>query len=112
LDWKLFGDIAFYGTATSAAVFALLYLVFAPWWKTETGRNIMAVMGSIAIAFVYFAWVIAQGGVPGSFYPARALIFTGIGLSITWRLVRFVKIQLPLLREPKEGNENEFQDTR
>lgn len=86
MGWKAFGDIAFYACAISTATFALLYLFFAPWWRSETGRNIMAVMGSVALAFVYFAWVIALGGVPHAFYPIRALLFCGIASAVSWRV--------------------------
>jgi zinc transporter ZupT len=110
VDWKTLGDVAFYVAAVSAVLFALLYLVFAPWWKTETGRNIMAVMGSLAAAMGYFAWVISRGGVPGGFYPVRALLFLSIAAAILWRVTLLVRTQL--LRKPKEGNKDELEDAR
>lgn len=110
MDWKTAGDIAFYAAAGSSVLFALLYLISAPWWRTETGRNIMAVMGSLGFAMGYFAWVIARGGVPGGFWPIRALIFSAIALAILWRVTLLVRTQW--LRKPKEGNRNELEDAR
>lgn len=112
MDWKTFGDIAFYAAAIAAVVFVLLYMGIAPWWKTQTGRNIMSVMGAIAVALAYFAWIIARGGVPQGFYPIRALLFSGIALAITWRVGILIRNQAILLRKPKEGNENELENTR
>lgn len=91
MSWKTAGDIAFYACTIITVLFALLYLIFAPWWKTMTGRNIMAVMGSVALAFGYFTWVIFLGGVPAGFYPMRALIFAFIALAIGWRTVIFAR---------------------
>jgi hypothetical protein len=110
MGWKAFGDIAFYAATVSSVVFALLYLVFAPWWKTQTGRNIMAVMGALALAMGYFGWVIARGGVPSGFYPARALLFSGIALAIAWRIVLFIRTHL--LRKSNGGSRNDLEDAR
>ena len=67
MSWRDVGDVAFYVAAGVTVTFALLYLLFAPWWKTVGGRNIMAVMGSVALAFAYFAWAIASKGIPAGF---------------------------------------------
>lgn len=112
MSWKLYGDWAFYAAAVVAVSFALLYLTIAPWWETATGRNVMAVMGSFAAAFAYFAWAIANNGIPRGFYPVRALLFTGIALAIGWRIWMLIRVQL-LHRhsKPKEGND-EMEDAR
>jgi hypothetical protein len=94
MNWKDYGDWAFFACAGVAVVFAVLYLFVAPWWKSPTGRNIMAVMGSMALALGYFAWVIAAHGVPPGFYPVRAILFTGIALAIGWRVVLLVRVQV------------------
>ena len=110
MSWKEYGDVAFYGCALVTALFVVLYAVAAPWWRNLAGRNIMAVMGSVALAFVYFAWVISQGGVPGNFYPIRALLFTGIFLSIGWRVLLLIKHQiLDVLRRKRAKHELEDQ---
>jgi drug/metabolite transporter (DMT)-like permease len=93
MGWKLYGDLAFYACTAVALLFALMYLVFAPWWKTPTGRNIMAVMGSMALALGYFAWAIAVKRVPPGFFPIRAILFTGIALAIGWRVWMLIKAQ-------------------
>jgi hypothetical protein len=106
MNWKDFGDWAFYACTVVTVLFALLYLLFAPWWRTTAGRNIMAVMGSVALAFGYFTWVISQGGLPAGFYPMRALVFTFIAVAIGWRVVIFIRHQF-LLRKGKQDVENQ-----
>jgi len=104
MSWKDYGDFAFYTTAVVTVAFALLYLVFAPWSRSATGRNIMAVMGSMALGFSYFAWVIYNGGVPAYFYPIRAVIFTFLALSIAWRVWMLLRVQiLDRKKEPNDG---------
>lgn len=104
MTWKTFGDVAFYAGTVVTILFALLYLLFAPWWTTTTGRNIMAVMGSVALAFGYFTWVIAKGGLPAGFYPMRAAIFSFIALAIGWRVVILIRHQVvPVLRRMRRG---------
>lgn len=110
MTWKLIGDVAFYAATAISVLFALLYLVFAPWWKTTAGRNIMAVMGSVAVAFGYFSWAIAVGGIPPGFDAVRALIFAGIASAIGWRTLIFIRHHLlPSLRE---RNKDELEDAR
>lgn len=99
LDWVHIGDLAFYITTAITVTFAVLYLLFAPWWKTTTGQNIMAVMGSMALAFSYFSWAINIGGIPEGFHIMRALLFALIGASVGWRTVIFIRQHLiPSLR--------------
>jgi hypothetical protein len=94
LSWKQYGDFAFYACTVATVAFVIAYLVLAPWYRTTTGRNIMAVMGSVALAFVYFTVAIQQGGVPFGFYPIRALLFTFIFLSVGWRVIILVRAQV------------------
>lgn len=112
MSWKEAGDLAFYAAAAATVLFAVLYLVSAPWWKTVAGRNIMSVMGSVALAFGYFAWAIAAGGLPPAFHPMRAILFAGIALAVGWRVVILIRTHiLPSLRR-KRGKSNELEDAR
>lgn len=112
MTWAHLGDFAFYATTFVTILFAALYFVTAPWWRTVTGRNIMAVMGSMAVAFGYFTWVISMGHIPPGFMPMRALIFIAIGLSIGWRTVIFIRHHIiRSLRAGKE-REHELEDSR
>jgi hypothetical protein len=104
--WKIVGDWAFLGVAISAGLFSLLYLFLSPWYKTTTGRNIMAVMGSLAIATIYFAIAIQIGRIPFGFYPTRALIFTALFAAIAWRVVIFVREQLLVRKEGKQDHDS------
>jgi hypothetical protein len=109
MSWKDIGDLAFYIATGVTILFVLLYGFLAPWWETSTGRNVMAVMGSVALAFSYFSWAIAVGGIPPGFDAVRALLFLGIAAAIGWRTVIFIKAHLlRSLRgpEPKGDNRN------
>ena len=112
MNWDLAGDIAFWAATVATMLFSLLYLVFAPWWKSVAGRNIMAVMGSVALAFAYFSWAIALGHVPPGFWPMRALLFTGIALAVTWRIVIFIRHQIIRSRLAEKERSNELENAR
>lgn len=114
MSWETLGDVAFYVAAFSSALFAVLYLFFAPWWKTSAGRNIMAVMGILALAFGYFAWAIANDGPPPGFLPMRALLFIGIALSVSWRTMLFIRhhVVRSLRGRARERMGNELEDAR
>lgn len=112
MNWDLAGDIAFWAATVATVTFSLLYLVFAPWWKSVAGRNIMAVMGSVALAFGYFSWAIALGHVPPGFWPMRALLFMGIALAVMWRIVIFIRHQIIRSRLAEEERSNELENTR
>jgi hypothetical protein len=113
VSWKEAGDLAFYAATAATVLFALLYLVTASWWKTLAGRNIMAVMGSMALSFAYFTWAIATGGIPSGFHPMRALLFASVAISVGWRVWILVRIHIiPGLRDRKRGEKNESQNAR
>lgn len=78
------------------------------------GRNIMAVMGTFAVAFAYFAWVITIGGRPPGFDVARAFLFLSVAASIGWRTVIFIKYHVlrSLRGEDAQGEGNELEDAR
>lgn len=99
MSWRQFGDFAFYACTVACVAFVLAYLVLAPWYRTTTGRNIMAVMSSMALAFVYFTLAIHSGGVPWGFYPIRAMLFTFIFLSVAWRVALLLRVQLAARKE-------------
>lgn len=112
MGWKLYGDIAFYACAFTNLTFCILYCALAPWWRTATGRNIMTVMGSLAIALGYFSWAISIGGTPPGFYPVRALLFTSIAAAIGWRIVMFVRQHLIRSLHKEERTENNVGNSR
>lgn len=108
--WKTLGDLAIFAAAAVTLLFAMAYATLAPWWRTETGRNIMAVMGVLAMALGYFGWIIARGAIPEGFYPIRFTIFAVLGLVIGQRLIIFVKRQI--LARRSEEDPNELEDAR
>ncbi len=107
MSWKEYGDFAYFIATAVTVIFAFMYFTFVPWWKTVGGRNIMAVMGSVALTFGYFAWAIWQGKVPVGYHPVRAVLFTFVALSIGWRVSILVRYHIlaSLRRNPKEGSD-------
>lgn len=96
--WEVAGDWAYYWIALSAVTFIMLYLLLAPWWKTQTGRNIAAMMGVLAIIGVYgtIVNIIVKDDKtpPPFFYEIRFFLFVGLAATITWRIIIFVKFQI------------------
>jgi len=112
LSWKEYGDWVFYACAVVSVIFVLTYLVLAPWWRTSTGRNIMFVMGTLALAMVYFGIVIHSGGISAGFYPVRASLFSMMFIGITWRVVLLFRAQLGARRSLEKGREDYVADER
>lgn len=102
MTWEVAGDVAFYALAFMAGLFVALYAVLSPWWRTEAGRNIMAVMGSLAVIGLWGSYLLAAGGRGVWFYPVRFFMFTGLALALAWRVVMFVRVQV--IRRRKEDN--------
>lgn len=107
MTWKQYGDLAYYAATSVTMLFSIMYFLFAPWWKSVGGRNIMAVMGSVALVFGYFAWAIWYGRVPIGYHPIRAMLFTFVTLSIGWRVSILVRYHIlrSLRKTPKEGSD-------
>lgn len=61
-----FGNASLAGACLGAVVFVVLYLR-SPWWKSPTGRNIMAMMALIAVLL----GLAVMSAVFGLRYPAR-----------------------------------------
>lgn len=113
MTWQTYGDVAFYACALVTMAFSLLYLTTAPWWTTSMGRNIMSVMGSVALAFSYFAFAIFSGGIPSGFQQIRAILFTGIALAVGWRIVILVRHHIMRsLRASYEEEQDDLEDAR
>ena len=92
--WDTAGDVAFYGFAFSTVVFVVMYALFSPWRQTEVGRNIMAVMASLAATTAYFSLAVILGGVPWGFYQIRFFLFTACFLAVAWRVMILVRRQI------------------
>lgn len=114
MDWKAIGDFAFYVCTAVTILFSVLYFFLAPWWRTVTGRNIMSVMGAMALAFSYFSWAIHVGGVPDGFDAMRAILFTCLTLAVAWRTVIFIKHHVirSLRAAGVEEDKDELEDAR
>lgn len=100
--WMAAGTYAFYAFALFALLFVLLYMVFSPWWRTEAGRNIMAVMGALAVIGVYASVLQLTANRPPMYAETRFALFAFLAVSVGWRVVLFIRAQL-LSRCRKKG---------
>lgn len=92
--------LAFAGTV----LFVILYAILAPWWRSAHGRNVMLLMGVLALLFTLIAGTVLFG-VEWPFRPAiRVIIFGLVGLAIWWRIVLLIKDQISG-RKQREGAE-------
>lgn len=75
-----------------ALVFVILYLR-SPWWKSPTGRNVMAMMGLIAL-LLGLAALPALFGVQYPFRDwVRAASFLLVAVVVWWRVVLLWRAQ-------------------
>lgn len=105
MSWYQAGTYAFYALAAVSVAFVLLYAVLSPWWRTEAGRNIMAVMGCLAVIGAWGSYVNLRDDPTSAplFYPTRFFLFSVLTLAIGWRIVMLVRAQLA--RRKKERDE-------
>lgn len=92
--WKQAGECAFYAFTASSIVFMVLYGFLSPWWRSPTGRNIMLVMGLLAVTSGYFTTAYWAGVSPVLDYPIRFFLFSGLFVAVSWRVVLFVREQI------------------
>lgn len=101
--WELAGDIAFTVMGAAAIVFTVLYLFLTPWWRTPTGRNIMAMMSTLAIIGAWGSYILLTDTErPFAVYQIRFAMFSTLAIVIIWRIMIFIRVQLLTRRSDKE----------
>lgn len=90
---RLLGTVGLHVSAIEASLFCLLYHLFAPWWRHERGRSIMAFVGTIAAVLDLSAlrsfFVSASAATPmGPMWleGARLLVFLAVPVTLGWQL--------------------------
>jgi hypothetical protein len=102
-SWELAGDIAFTIMGAAAVTFTVLYLLLTPWWRTPTGRNIMAMMSTLAIIGAWGSYILLTDmDRPFAVYQIRFAMFLVLAIVIIWRIVIFVRVQLLARQSRKE----------
>src|SRR5678815_3765573 len=89
---RLLGTVGLHVSAIEASLFCLLYHLFAPWWRYERGRSIMAFVGTIAVLldlsalrlFFVSASAIPMG--PMWLEGTRLLVFLAVPVTLGWQL--------------------------
>lgn len=88
------------------AVFMASYAILAPWWRSETGRNIMTfTAGVTGLALLRCMTFLFGDGYPGQ-TALRVLLFTGVAVAIWWRWTMLLRAQL---RKPLEKTDVDSQ---
>lgn len=99
--WMTAGDYAFYVFSALALLFVMLYAIFSPWWLSETGRNIMAVMASLAIIGAYATTIRLMEHKPPLYAETRFALFALLAASVGKRIILFVRAQLLARRDKR-----------
>jgi len=114
--WYDVGNWGFYATAAVSLLFTVMYCLLSPFWRTETGRNIAALMAVIAAITTWSSatlWTseptnIPAGDRPITFYQVRAILMWALAAVIFWRVVIFIRVQLLARRERKEKERHDL----
>lgn len=92
------GDFLAVLSALIATAFVVLYWATARWWRSEMGRNVMALMGSLALLLDLTAVRAFTQAVPAPhadwFLWVRLGVFAFIPVAIGWRLWILVRLQI------------------
>lgn len=76
------------------AVFMASYAILAPWWRSETGRNIMTLTAGVTgLALLRCMTFIFGDGYPGQ-TALRLALFAAIAVAIWWRWCLLLRAQL------------------
>lgn len=89
---ELWGDIGFLAFGGSTALFTLLYLTLSRWYSTLLGTLIAIFMFSITILCTYISLRIWEIDLPAVEYVRLTVFWLG-GLSMTFSVVAFIKVQ-------------------
>lgn len=118
--WETAGDISINAFYISCLIFVVLYAIFAPWYRSSMGQNIMTLMAALAAVGMYgiYANYLSRKADPEAyaaaieatkklhyplgFWQIRFLLFALLATAVVWRIVIFIKNQL-LVREARKS---------
>lgn len=92
--WTVAGSYALYAFSSLSALFVLLYATLSPWWRTEVGRNIMAIMASLAAMGLYASLIDLTGINPPLYAETRFVILALLAWSVGKLIILFIREQL------------------
>jgi hypothetical protein len=90
---RLIGNALIVLSAIEALAFVAMYSVVARWWRSEVGRNIMALMGVIAAVLVLSTIRIIFGD-NSWFAWLRLGVFAGVPVVLARRLWLLWRVQV------------------
>lgn len=93
---RLLGNLLVLLSAMEATAFVIVYALTAPWWRSEFGRNVQALMFAIALVLDLS---VVRIFVPGSvdlawFNILRLVVFALVPVVLGMRLWLLVKVQV------------------
>lgn len=84
MDMRDILTVLFGAGAVGAVTFVVLYLTGSPgWWRSDTGRNLAAMMAVLAVLLVLVAGGRVWGPIPR---VAWAILLGGLDTVIWWRV--------------------------
>lgn len=86
------GDLLLYAAMSASFAFVACYHLLAPWWRSETGRNVMTLMSLIALILL-----LNLSGIERWVAPARptirVVVYGLLSVVILWRLTILIRAQ-------------------
>jgi hypothetical protein len=98
-QWVNIGGSA--GAALVCAVFVVVYHLKAPWWRSETGRNLMGLPATIGLLFLYT--VLISIWPDGCFAVVMRGVRTLLALATIALIAQRIRILLQVQREPSRN---------
>lgn len=102
---RFLGNLLIVLSAILATGFVVLYWVTAPWWRSDMGRNVQALMGVIALVLDLS---VVRIFVPGAldllwFNLLRLVVFAFVPVVLGWRLWLLWRVQVRDRRRERDG---------
>lgn len=110
MTMQLFGNL---GAIVALVVFAghlVLYGMFSPWWRSPTGRAMVALVAVIAATMALTVGTISFGVQWPARLFLRGMIFWSIALAGGWLLVSHARQKLAAWRTANDAEESEESD--
>lgn len=101
----LIANVLLFVSALFATTFVVVYWVTAPWWRSEMGINIFALMAVIAAVLdlsVIRVWVPIPPDTPW-FALLRLVVFALVPIVLGWRLLLLLRVQIRHRRRNGNG---------
>lgn len=94
-------NVLIVATGVGAGVFCALYALLAPWWRSEIGRNLMALMAVIGLFLGLATMHLIWPHIFDNQMWIRPVMWSSICAIVWWRVVLLVKTQVVKRRDKR-----------